>query len=96
METLNAILPILLYVVAIVLLVILIIIGIRVLEMLNRVDKIITDVEDKVDSFNGAISTMNKAVNGIASISDSVIFGVTTAISKMFNKKHKEEDNVYE
>ena len=96
METLNAILPILLYVAAIVLIVVLIIIGIRVLEMLNRVDKLIEDVEDKVKSVNGAIAVMNKAADGLANISDSVVFGVTTAISKILNKKHKEEDKVYE
>ena len=48
METLNAVLPILLYIAAIVLLVVLIIIGIRVLGMLNRVDKVLDDVEEKV------------------------------------------------
>ena len=96
MDVLTTVLPILLYVAAIVLLIVLIIIGIRVLGMLNIVDKIIEDVEGKVESFDKAVTTMNKAVTGIASISDTVVFGVTTAIAKMFNKKHKEEDNVYE
>ena len=96
METLSAVLPIILYIVAIVLLIVLIIIGIRILGMLDRVDKVIVNVESKVASFDNAINTMNKAVSGIANISDSVVFGVTTAISKMFNKKRKEEDNVYE
>ena len=96
MEFLSSILPIILYIVAIVLLVVLIIIGIRILEMLNRVDRVIEDVEDKVASFDKAVSTMNKAVTGIASISDTVVFGLTTAISKVFNKKRKEEDKVYE
>ena len=64
--------------------------------MLNRVDKVIENVEGKVESFDKAVNTMNKAVTGIATISDSVVFGVTAAISKIFNKKHKEEDNVYE
>ena len=97
METLNAVLPILLYIAAIVLLVVLIIIGIRVLNMLDRVDKVLEDVEDKVSSVNNAITTMNKAVSGIANISDSVLFGITSAASKVFNKKRKEEeDKVYE
>ena len=97
METLNAVLPILLYIAAIVLLIVLIIIGIRVLGLLDRVDKVIEDVEGKVESVNNAITTMNKAVSGIANISDSVIFGITSVASKVFNKKRKEEeDKVYE
>ena len=64
--------------------------------MLNRVDKVLEDVEGKVNSVNKAIATMSKAADGIANISDSVVFGVTTAISKILNKKRKEEDKVYE
>ena len=64
--------------------------------MLNRVDKVIEDVEGKVQSVNNAVATMSRVADGIANISDSVVFGVTTAISKILNKKHKEEDNVYE
>ena len=96
MDFLNTFLPVILYIVAIILLIILIIVGIRVLGMLNRVDKMLDDVEKKVNTFNNAIAVMGKAADGIANISDSVIFGVTTAVSKIFNKKSKEEDDIYE
>lgn len=96
MDFLNSFLPVILYIVAIILLIILIIIGIRVLGMLNRVDKMLDDVEKKVNTFNNAIAVMGRAADGIANISDSVIFGVTTAVSKIFNKNKKEEDDVYE
>lgn len=55
------------------------------------------NIEEKVNTFNGAISIISKVSDGIASIGDSVIFGITSAISKVFNKiRSKEEDEYYE
>ena len=96
MDFLNTFLPVILYIVAIILLIVLIIVGIKVLKILNRVDSIVDDVESKVKTFNNAVAVVGKAADGLANISDSVVFGVTTAISKIFNKKMKEEDDVYE
>ena len=57
----------------------------------------VDNIEEKVNTFNGAISIISKVSDGIASIGDSVIFGITSAISKVFNKiRSKEEDEYYE
>ena len=95
MEFLNLFLPILLYTVAIVLLVLLIIISVKVIYILNHVDNVIANVEKKVNSFDGAIAVLNKAVSGVASVSDSIVFGLASTVSKIFKKK-KEEENIYE
>ena len=95
MEFLSVFLPIVLYIVAIVLLVILIILGIKLIKVIDKVDRVVDNVEEKVNSFNGALAVMSKAADGIASISDSVINGVSLAVTKLinkFNKKKKEED----
>lgn len=90
----NTFLLTVLYVVAIVLLVILIVVAFKLIKILDKIDRIADNVEDKVNSFNGAVSVIKTAADGIANISDTVVFGVTSAVSKIVNKfvKKKEED----
>ena len=95
MEFLNLFLPIVLYILAIVLIVILIIIGIRFLAILDTIDRIADDIEEKVSSLDGAIAIINKTVNGIADFKDSVVYNLTSRVSKIFKRK-KKEDNYYE
>ena len=64
-------------------------------KVIDKVDRVVDNVEEKVNSFNGALAVMSKAADGIASVSDSVINGVSLAVTKLinkFNKKKKEED----
>ncbi len=94
MDFLNVLLPTLLYVAGITLLVVFIIIGIKLINILNRVERITENVEAKVSSFDHAFSVLNKMADGVANISDSIVFNVTNALSKIF--KRKEEDKYYE
>lgn len=90
----NTFLLTVLYVVAIVLLVVLIVVAFKLIKILDKIDRIADNVEDKVNSFNGAVSVIKTAADGIANISDTVVFGVSSAVSKLVNKfvKKKEED----
>ena len=88
----NAFLSILLYIAAIVLIIVFIIVGIKLVYILDKVDKITDDVSEKMASFDGAITTFSKAATGIANISNTMVFGITSVVSKIFNKKMKEED----
>ena len=90
----NTFLLTVLYGVAIVLLVVLIVVAFKLNKILDKIDRIADNVEDKVNSFNGAVSVIKTAADGIANISDTVVFGVSSAVSKLVNKfvKKKEED----
>lgn len=88
----NTFLSILLYVSGIVLIVVFIVIGCKLIKILDRVDRIAENVEEKVNAFNGAVDSITRAANGIADISNSVVFGITSKISKLFNKKSKKEE----
>ena len=93
----NTFLLTVLYVVAIILLVVFIVVGFKLIKLLDKIDRIADNVEDKVNSFNGAFSVIRNAADGIASISDTVTFGVSSAISKIVNKfSRKKEENEYE
>ena len=89
-------LPFTLYLVTIVLVVILIVVALRFLRMMDKVDAILDNIDEKVNSFNGAFTVIKSAADGIASISDSFVYNATTALSKvfgLFNKKKNYEEN---
>ena len=88
----NTFLSILLYVSGFVLIIVFIIVGLKIIKVLDRVDRIADNIEDKVNSVNGAVDKISKAADGIANISNSVVFGISSAVSKIFNKKIKKEE----
>ena len=96
MEMLNEILPVLLYSVGIILLVVLTILGIRLIHILNKVDRVIDNVEEKVNSFNNAFDVIVKATDIFSLLGESVVGVVGGIISKIFNKNFNKEENFYE
>lgn len=96
MEFLASFLPILLYIVAIVLLIVLIVLGIKLIRVVDKVNDVVENVEEKINTFNGALSVMKQAADGISSISDTVVYTVTTAVSKIVNKFIKNKEDHYE
>ena len=93
MEILNAILAVLLYIFGIILLIVLIILGIRMIQVLDKVDRIVDNVEEKVNSVNGFFEMLDKTSYGISMLGDKIINLVSGAISKIFNKNKKDEED---
>lgn len=85
-------LPGIVYILLIVLLIVLIVLGIKLIIIVDKTDKLVTDIQDKVSSFNTVFSiislTSNKLTNGISSIVD----GIINLFNKWFNKRKDEED----
>jgi hypothetical protein len=92
MVDLNMLLTICLYILGIILLIVLIVLGIKCIKLLNKVDRIVDNVEDKVTSLDGLFGVVNKISDGIVLASDSVISTGSDFISKIFKKKKKEDD----
>ena len=90
---LNAFLTTLLYASGIVLIIIFIIVGIKLIGILDKMDRIADNVEDKLNSFNEAVDAISEVTNRFASIGNSFTFQVSSMASKLFHrKKSKEED----
>jgi hypothetical protein len=89
MELLIELLPIIIYVLLILLLIICIIIGYKVVTTMNHIEKIVDDVDEKVQSFNKFFGVLNFATDKIALYSDSIISYLTTAIIALFKPKKK-------
>lgn len=92
---LQTFLPIIIYFLLIILLIIGIILGIRSIQTINKLDKVVDDVNDKVQSLNGIFNIIDFTTDKIVSITDKVVEGVSGLIGKVFkrkNKKIKEEE----
>ena len=87
-------LPIIIYVLLIILLIIGIILGIKSIITINKVEKVVDDVNEKVESLNGLFQIVDFTADKLVSITDKVVDGVSTLASKLFfrKKKNKEED----
>ena len=96
MDVLNAVLPILLYVFGIVLLIVLIILGIRMIQFLDKVDRLVDNVEEKVNSLDNFFDILDKTSYGLTVIGDKTIGLISGIISKIFNKNRKDEEDNYE
>lgn len=96
MESLNLFLPVLLYTFGIILLIVLIILGIRLIMILDKFDRVVDNIEGKVNSLNSFFSIIDKATDSIALISDSVVNTVASLVFKIFKKKKGKEDDIDE
>ncbi len=98
-EFLNVFLPITLYIVGIITLIIVMVLGIKLIGVLDKVDRVVDNIEDKVNSLNFAFSLIDKATDSITTIGNTVLGAVNNAVSKVFKKKDNEvveEEDYYE
>ncbi len=89
---LQTFLPIVIYFLLIILLIIGIILGVRSIQTLNKVDKVVDDVNDKVQSLNGFFNLVDFTTDKIVSITDKVVEGVSGLIGTVFRRKRKNDE----
>ncbi len=88
----SDILPFVLYVLGSVLLVVLIILAYRLIKTLDKVDRVVDDVELKTRKLNGLFNVIDNTADGLSNISDALVNLITNAIANVFNKKKKKKD----
>ncbi len=92
-EFLQVFLPIIIYILLIIILVIGIILGIKSIKTINKVEKVVDDVNDKVQSLNGFFNIIDFTTDKLVSVTDRVVDGVSNIIGKLFfKKKNKKEE----
>lgn len=97
MEMLGQTLPIVIYFLIIVLLIVLIVFIIKSLSTLNKVDKIVDDVSEKIQVLDGAFNILDVLTDKLSSLGDFVVNMITSGISNLFAKKKKrKEEEDYE
>lgn len=85
-------LPVIIYFLLIILLVVGIILGIRSIQTLNKIDRVVDDVNDKVQTLNGFFNLIDFTTDKIVSITDKVVEGVGGLIGSIFKKKSKNSE----
>lgn len=96
MGELSVILSVLLYVFGIILLIVLIILGIRFLTIIDKMERILDNIEGKVNSLNGLFMVVDKVSYGLSSITENVVYMITNSISRIFGREKKERDDIHE
>ena len=96
MYFLQELLPIIIYFLLIILLVVGIILGVKAIQALTKVEKVVDDVNKKVESLNGFFNIIDFTTDKIVAISDHVIDFLTSAFSKMFTKKKRKKKELEE
>lgn len=83
-------LPLVIYILLIIFLIIGIILGIKLIITLDKVEKVVEDVNDKVQTLNGFFHIIDYTTDKIALATDKVVDGIASIFHKlMFNKKKK-------
>lgn len=90
------ILQMLLYILGSCLLVVLIILGIKLINTMNKLDKVIEDINKKVKTLDGLFSVIDFTTDKLAMLSDKMAEGVSNLIHKLFKRKKEKERDIYE
>lgn len=82
---------------ACILLIVLIFLGIKMILTLNKVDKLVDDLNEKSKKLDGAFGAVDKVTDAISSVNDKVIglvFGLISNLThKIKDRKERNEDD---
>lgn len=80
-------LPIIIYILLIIILIIGIILGIKSIITIKKVEKVVDDVNEKVESLNGLFQIVDFTTDKIVTLTDKVVDGLSGLASKLFFRK---------
>lgn len=90
MEFLQIFLPIVIYFLLIIILIVGIILGIKFIRTTTKIEKVVDDVNDKVQSLNGLFSIIDFTTDKIVGLTDKLVDKISLLISKLFFRRNKE------
>ena len=93
-EYLQVLLPIIIYILLIVILSVGIVLVVKAIQTMNKVDKIVTGIGDKVESLNGFFHIIDFATDRFTGLTDRVVDMISGLFTKVLhkNKNRKEEE----
>lgn len=95
-ETLNAVLPIFIYSLLIVLLVIGIILGIKLIITVDKVNKIMDDVSEKLSLLDNVFKLLRGVSDKVSILSSKITDIALSLVNKIGNLRKRKEDDEYE
>jgi len=96
MEFLQVFLPIIIYFLLIIILIVGIILGIKFIRTTTKIERVVDDVNDKVQSLNGLFSVIDFTTDKIVNLTDKLVDKISMLISKLFFRKNNKKKNIEE
>ena len=93
MEALATVLPIIIYFLLIALLVVVIILGIKIIITIDKVNAIVEDLRNKVESLNGMFKIVNFASDKLSYLGTKVTDSFLALVNKIFGLSGKDDDD---
>ena len=90
---LNNLLTLILFVALIILVVIFIILGIKLIKTLKKIDRVIDDVNLKMNKVNGIFNIIDKTTDYASTISDKIIGTLSKFINSLIYRKKGNDDD---
>ena len=81
---------VILYTTLLILLIVLIALCVKMIHTLNKIDKVVDDVNIKLNKVEGLFNIMDTTTNAIASLNDKVVSGIYGIFHRIFRKKEDE------
>lgn len=88
-------LQVMMYILGSTLLVVLIILGIKMIITMNKIENVVDNINAKANKLNNLFDIIDLTTGKLALVSDKVVDTISSFISKIFNKKRKDDD-IYE
>lgn len=92
MECVNEVFPVILYFLLSILLVVLIVLCIKVINTLTKVNKVVDDVNFKVNKLNGVFNIIDSTTDALSLASDKIVDFIANGISNLFSRKNKNKE----
>ena len=96
MEFWLTFLPLVIYILLIILLVVGIVLGIKTIITMTKVEKVVDNVNEKVESLNSVFNLIDFTTDKIAGFTDRVIEVAGNLFSKLLFRKKRKKDDGYE
>ncbi|MCI8588059.1 MAG: hypothetical protein HFG40_00215 [Bacilli bacterium] len=95
MEALMEFFPIVIYCLAIALMILLMVFIVKLMHTVDRVNRILDDVERKTRSLNGLFHVIDSVTDTLSVFSDTLVSGITGIVGKIWpkgrNRKRKKD-----
>ena len=91
MSFLLEFLPIVIYILLTIILIIGIVLAIKCLITLDKVEKVVDNVNEKVRALDGVFHIIDTTTDKIVLLTDKVVEGITSLIVNLFSSKKKEK-----
>ena len=92
MECLNEVFPVILYFLLSILLVVLIILCVKAIGTLTKVDKVVDDVNFKVNKLNGVFNIIDTTTDALSLASDKIVNFIANGVNNLFTRKKKKKE----